>query len=169
MPKEQKECCRGLKGCKDQLLISKAILQECKSKKKYVCTAWIDYQKAFDSMPHSWTIKSLELTGIYRKTISLTKKTTSYWKKSMFLYTEQKLIETEDIHIQCGIFQRRLITTTTISWGGKGGQCVRLTTLPSSRANYLKIWETQPPRILRACQGLLQRLLYLCLLIPITE
>jgi hypothetical protein len=34
MPKEQKGCCRGSKACKDQLLISKAILQECKSGKK---------------------------------------------------------------------------------------------------------------------------------------
>jgi hypothetical protein len=30
IPKEQKGCYRGSKGCKDQLLISKAILQECK-------------------------------------------------------------------------------------------------------------------------------------------
>jgi len=34
MPKEQKGCCSGSKGCKDRLLISKAILQERKRKKK---------------------------------------------------------------------------------------------------------------------------------------
>jgi len=34
MPKEQKGCCSESKGCKDQLLISKAILQERKRKKK---------------------------------------------------------------------------------------------------------------------------------------
>jgi len=34
MPKEQKGCCRGSNGCKNQLLISKAILQECKCRKK---------------------------------------------------------------------------------------------------------------------------------------
>ena len=33
VPKEQKGCCRGSKGCNDQLLISKAILQECKCRK----------------------------------------------------------------------------------------------------------------------------------------
>ena len=32
--KEQKGCYRGSKGCKDQLVISKAILQECKCRKK---------------------------------------------------------------------------------------------------------------------------------------
>jgi hypothetical protein len=45
MPKEQKGCCRGSKGRKNQLLISKALLQECKRRKKNLCMAWIDYQK----------------------------------------------------------------------------------------------------------------------------
>ena len=34
IPKEQKGCYKGSKGCKDKLLISKAILQECKGRKK---------------------------------------------------------------------------------------------------------------------------------------
>ena len=33
----------------DQLLINKIILEDCTSKKKNLSTAWIDYQKAFDS------------------------------------------------------------------------------------------------------------------------
>jgi hypothetical protein len=49
-PKGQKGYCRGSKGYKDQLLISKAILQECKCRKKNVCMTWIDYQKSFDSV-----------------------------------------------------------------------------------------------------------------------
>jgi hypothetical protein len=32
--------------------------------------AWIDYQKAFDRVPHSWIIKSLELIGINKKVIA---------------------------------------------------------------------------------------------------
>jgi len=38
--------------------------------------------------------------------------------------------------------------------GGKGGQCVGLTTLPPSCADCLGIWEPQPPGTLRACPGL---------------
>jgi len=38
--------------------------------------------------------------------------------------------------------------------GGKGGQCVGLTTLPPSRADCLEIWEPQPSGTLRACPGL---------------
>ena len=34
---------------------------------------------------------------------------------------------------------------------GKGGRCVGLTTLPTSCAECLEIWELQPPGTLRAC------------------
>jgi hypothetical protein len=67
--------------------------------------AWIDFQKAFDRVPHSWIINSLEITGINIKVISFTKKVMSHWRTSMRLHTENKLIEKEDIEIQCGIFQ----------------------------------------------------------------
>jgi len=105
IPEKQKGCCRRSKGCKDQLLISKAILQECKCRKKNLCMAWINYQKAFDRVPHSWIIKSLEIIGINTKVISFTKKVMGYWRTHMCLHAENKLIETEDIKIQCGIFQ----------------------------------------------------------------
>jgi hypothetical protein len=36
----------------------------------------------------------------------------------------------------------------------KGGRCLGLTTLPPSRADYLEIWEPQPPEALRACPSL---------------
>ena len=87
MPKERKGCSRSLKGCKDQLLISKAILQEFKSRKKNVCMAWIDDQKASDSLSHSRIIKSLELIWIHNKIISFTKKTNT------LLHTEGKSTE----------------------------------------------------------------------------
>jgi hypothetical protein len=43
---------------------------------------------------------------------------------------------------------------------GKGGRCVGLTTLASSCADCLEIWEPQLPGILRTCPGLYRRLLY---------
>ena len=75
------------------------------SRKKSLSMAWIDYQKAFDRVPHSWIIKSLELIGINNKMIAFSKKTMTYWRTRMRLHAENELIETEDIKIQCGIFQ----------------------------------------------------------------
>jgi Reverse transcriptase (RNA-dependent DNA polymerase). len=89
MHKEQDGCCRESKGCKDQLLLQKAILQECKSRKKNICMAWMDYQKAFDNVSHIWVIKSLKLIGINYKIISYTQKTMNYLKTNMCLYTEE--------------------------------------------------------------------------------
>ena len=68
--------------------------------------ACIEYQKVFDRVSHSWIIKSIELIGINNKVISFTKKVMTYWKTCMCLHTEHKLIKTEDIKIQCAIFQR---------------------------------------------------------------
>jgi hypothetical protein len=61
LPAEQKGCHSGRKGCKDQLLISKAIFEDCKKRRKNLNVVWIDYQKAFDSVPHSWIEKSTEM------------------------------------------------------------------------------------------------------------
>ena len=46
------------------------------------------------------------------------------------------------------------VSTSYISWVGKGGRWVKLTTLPPSCADYLEIWEPQPPGNLTACAGL---------------
>ena len=65
----------------------------------------MDYQKAFDRVPHSWIIKSLQLIGINNKVKSFTKKVMTYWKTCMCLHAKNKLTVTEDIKIQCGIFE----------------------------------------------------------------
>jgi hypothetical protein len=46
------------------------------------------------------------------------------------------------------------MSTRNISWGGEGGWCMGLTTLPPYCADCLEIWEPQPPGILRTCPGL---------------
>jgi hypothetical protein len=67
--------------------------------------AWIDYQKVFDRVPHSWIIKFLEIIWINNKVISFTKKVMCYWRTRMPQHTENKLIETENTVIQCRIFK----------------------------------------------------------------
>ena len=45
------------------------------------------------------------------------------------------------------------MSTRNISWGGKGGRCVGLTTLPPLCADCLEIWEPHPLGTLRNCRG----------------
>jgi len=53
------------------------------------------------------------------------------------------------------------MSTRNISWRGKGGRCVRLTTLPPSCADCLEIWEPQHPGNSQGLSRPVMGLLYL--------
>ena len=55
---------KGSWGHIDQLLINKTITEEVVSNRRNLISVWLDYKKAFDSVPHSWIIKSLKLTKV---------------------------------------------------------------------------------------------------------
>ena len=74
LPTEQKGCKRGSYGCKDQLLINTMLLENSCSRRKNLSTAWIDYRKAFDSVPHSWLSRVLELYKVSPTIINFLKK-----------------------------------------------------------------------------------------------
>ena len=69
LPAEQKGCHPESKGCKDQLMISTVIYEYSRRRNKNLSIAWINYQKAFDSVPHSWVGKSIELVGVNSKIV----------------------------------------------------------------------------------------------------
>ena len=93
LPTEQKGCKSVSNSCKDQLLINKMMLENSRSSCKNLSNAWIDYRKAFDSVPHSWLLRVLEsykvsptITNFLR--ISMTK-----WKTNLHLnYSEGSII-----------------------------------------------------------------------------
>ena len=61
IPVEQKGNASNTFGTIDQLIINKMIMEEAKRKKRNISTAWIDYKKAYDSVPHDWIIDSLKI------------------------------------------------------------------------------------------------------------
>jgi len=73
LPAEQKGCYPGGKGCKAQLMISKVAYQDCRRRNRNLSIAWIGYQKAFDSVPHSWVEKSIALVGVNSKIVRFCK------------------------------------------------------------------------------------------------
>jgi len=84
-PTEQKGCHPGSKGCKDQLTISKAIYEDCRRRNKNLSIAWIDYQKVFDSVPHCWVEKSIELVGVNSKIVRFCKLSMQKWNTRLIL------------------------------------------------------------------------------------
>ena len=69
-PEEQKGCKRNSRGCKEQLLIDKLILRQCKRLRKSLHMSYIDYKKAYDSVPHSWIIASMSLCKLHPSIVS---------------------------------------------------------------------------------------------------
>jgi hypothetical protein len=100
----------GSRVCKDKLLISKAIFEDSKKRKKNLSIAWIDYQKAFDSVPHIWIEKSIELLGLNNKIINFFKSSMEKWSTRLQLKTNQELWQSRLIKINRGIFQGIPIT-----------------------------------------------------------
>jgi hypothetical protein len=100
LPAGQKGCHPGSKGCKDQLMISKAIYEDCKRRKKNLGIAWIDYQKIFDSFPHSWVEKSIKLVGVNSKIVRFCKSSMEKWNTMLQLKTKQEVMQSQPIHIR---------------------------------------------------------------------
>ncbi|XP_068689739.1 uncharacterized protein [Montipora foliosa] len=77
---EQMGCRKGSRGTKDQLLLDKAILKNCRRRLKNLSMAWIDYKKAYDMVPHSWIVKCLEMVGAAKNMISIVSNSMVNWK-----------------------------------------------------------------------------------------
>jgi hypothetical protein len=53
LPAGQKRYHPGSRGFKDQLMISKAICEDCKRRGKSISITWTDWQKTLDCVLHS--------------------------------------------------------------------------------------------------------------------
>ena len=105
LPAEHKGSHPGSKGCKDQLMISKAIYEDCRRRNKNLRIVWIDYRKAFDSVPHSWVEKSIELVGVNSKIVRFCKLSMEKWNTMLILKTKQEVMQSQPIQLRRGIFQ----------------------------------------------------------------
>ena len=105
MEKEQKGNKRRCLGTKDQLLINKTILEDCRKRGRNLSMAWIDYKKAFDSVPHSWIRRCMELYNINRETSNFLSNQMTKWITTLTLNHEMGQIVIPDINIRKGIFQ----------------------------------------------------------------
>ena len=102
---EQKGCKRGPCGCKDQFLLNKMIIQDCRTRKRNLTASWIDYKRAFDSVPHRWTIKTLDLYKVPPKIIKFVKVTMKNWKTTLLLRHATGTLTSRLIEKKSGIIQ----------------------------------------------------------------
>ena len=101
LPWEQKGCRKGSRGTKDQLLIDKMIVKDCKRRLTSLAVAWIDYRKTYDMVPHSWKQKCMEMFGVAVNVRSFVNTSMKQWNTELTA-SNQRL---ENVKIRRGIFQ----------------------------------------------------------------
>ena len=68
-------------------------------------TAWIDYKKAFDSVPHEWILKATELYKISPIISNFLRISMTKWQKRVLLSHINVTLKSDLIKIKRGIFQ----------------------------------------------------------------
>ena len=83
LPVEQKGCRKKSCGKKDQLLIDKMVLNDCKKVHTNLGMVWIYYQKAYDMIPHSWILQSLGLVQVSENVVKFIRKSMRNWNTNL--------------------------------------------------------------------------------------
>ena len=105
MTEEQKGCKKRSQGCKEQLITDTVIMKQAEKQQRNIHICYIDYKKAFDSVPHSWLIKVLNIYKIHPIIRAFLAHVMTTWRTKIHLITDNQEIVTDNINIHKGIFQ----------------------------------------------------------------
>lgn len=105
MTEEQKGCRKNTQGCKDQVIIDAVIVGQASRNKRNLGMAYIDYKKAYDSVPHSYLIKVLELYKVDDGIIRLMQHAMRMWSTSLHVTDGATVLRSRTLSIRRGIFQ----------------------------------------------------------------
>uniref|UniRef100_H3AB33 Reverse transcriptase domain-containing protein n=1 Tax=Latimeria chalumnae TaxID=7897 RepID=H3AB33_LATCH len=83
------------------LLIDSIIANQVSHARHNISIAWVDYNKAFDSVPHSWLIHAL----FNEKVIALLSTLMQTWRTRLHVNVSGQRYQTQSVRIERGIFQ----------------------------------------------------------------
>ena len=81
------------------------ILENCKTRKRNLSCAWIDYKKILDNVPHEWILRYLELFKVSPRVVGFLKHNMKNWKTQLIHTHERGTLMSDNINIKKGIFQ----------------------------------------------------------------
>ena len=98
---EQKECRKGSRGTKNELLIDKQVLKHCKKHQCNLAMGWIDYKKAYDMVPHRWLTEAMKMVGIADNIVNLFGNSKETRRTELIACNESL----REVNIRRGVFQ----------------------------------------------------------------
>ncbi|CAK1580291.1 unnamed protein product [Parnassius mnemosyne] len=105
MSRAQNRCQGGARGTKKPLLIDAVIGKVVKRNRRNLSAALIDYKKAFDSVPHTWFKRVLELYKIDYTVRDFFGQCMGQWSTILCHLSERMMAAENHIRIRRGIFQ----------------------------------------------------------------
>ena len=101
---EQQGAIKKSYGTKTQLLINKNILLDAAKRRRNLHMLYIDYAKAYDSVPHEWIKESLTIYKISPTIINFICYSMQLWVVDLSLHYEGGCITVENVRFMRGIF-----------------------------------------------------------------
>lgn len=103
LPHEQRALVRGKRGCLDALHIDKMMCSEVKEQNGNLSVAWIDYQKAYDRVPHQWVMDLVKIIRAPKMVSNTIKHIVPMWASTFMINKERQ--RSFDIMLKRGVFQ----------------------------------------------------------------
>jgi len=110
LAEEQKGCIKNSQGCKEQLEIDSVVLEKVHKDNRNLYIAYIDYRKAFNSVPHSWLIHVLQIYKIDPQIINPLQQLMKKWTTTVQVKVKNHWIMSDPIRIR-GIYQGDNLST----------------------------------------------------------
>ena len=104
MHKAQRGIGGGSRGSKHQLLIGQSVVKDARSRRTNLAMSWIDYKKAYDSVPHSWILECLRLYNIDPRLVPFIRQSVSNWRTTLSANSES----IADTTIKSGVIKKML-------------------------------------------------------------
>ena len=102
---EQQGGIKNSYGTKTQLIINKTLVEDAIRKRKDLSMVYIDYAKAYDSVPHQWTLDIMAAYKINPIIINFLSAAMKLWKTDLYLYYEGGCVLVKGVHFKRGIYQ----------------------------------------------------------------
>jgi hypothetical protein len=77
-------------------------MEQARKNHRNIYTAFIDYKKAYDSVPHSWLLKIFKIYKINLDLVNFLSHVMTFWRTTLNLSINSK---SEPIEIKRGIYQ----------------------------------------------------------------
>jgi len=98
--REQKGCIKNSQGRKEYLIVDSVVLEQAHRNNQNLYIVYIDYHKAFDSVPHSWLICVSEIYKIDTLIINSLQQLMMKWTTTLQVKAKNNQIMSDPIHIQ---------------------------------------------------------------------